>query len=132
MFERMRHRLDPGAEDGVTMIEVLVVVIILGILLAIAVPSWIGFQDRAASKTSKANLRAALPAAEAYREANGTYVGMDTSALVAANPDLSSSLTVASAKEAGFCLADTVNGRTWSVAGPSPSTSDFHRGGHCT
>ena len=75
MFERMRHRLDPGAEHGVTMIELLVVIIILGILLAIAVPSYLGFQDRAAAKTTKANLREALPAAEAYRAANGTYVG---------------------------------------------------------
>ncbi len=132
MFERMRHRLDPGAEHGVTMIELLVVIIILGILLAIAVPSYLGFQDRAAAKTTKANLREALPAAEAYRAANGTYVGMNTAALVAANPDLPSSVKVASAKKAQFCLTDTVNGRTWSVAGPSPSSSDFRRGGNCS
>ena len=50
-------------------------IIIIGILLAIAVPSYLGFRDRAANNAAaKANLRAAIPSAEAYYADNGTYV----------------------------------------------------------
>jgi type IV pilus assembly protein PilA len=131
MFKRIRARLDGSIEQGFTVIEFLVVIIIIGILLAIAVPSYLGFRDRAANNAAKASLRAAVPSAEAYYADNGAYTGMDTAALVAIDSGVSSTLTVASVTTTTYCLTDTVSGKVWSVAGPEPSSTDYHPSNNC-
>jgi type IV pilus assembly protein PilE len=76
-------RRSHSSERGFTLVELVVVMAILLILTAVAVPSYLGFSDRANRDAAGADLRAALSSVEAWHSDHGTYAGMTVAALKA-------------------------------------------------
>ncbi len=59
---------------GFTLIELMIVVAIIGILAAIAIPNFVKFQCRSKQSEAKGNLKALYVAQESYRAEFDTYV----------------------------------------------------------
>jgi type IV pilus assembly protein PilA len=98
---------------GFTLIELLIVVVIIGILAAIAIPKFAATKDKAKLASVKTDLRNALTAEEAYfsdYSAYGTFAQLQT----ASNFTLSTGNTAA--------VVGATNGYTATVTNASIST----------
>ena len=102
-----------------TLIEIMIVVLIIGILLAIAIPSYLKFKDRANNAAAQANVRAAVPGMEAYAADHGAYTGA-TSAVLQASYDAGiKHIIVKTATATTYCIQSTVGASVYKKAGPS-------------
>ena len=119
MTNRLRNRIAQGnTEGGFTLIELLVVIIIIGILLAIAIPSYMKFRDRANKSAAQANVRSSIPAVEAYFADNNTYAGATLSYLQSTYDQGVKNIVVQSVSSTTYCIQSTVGAEVWKKTGP--------------
>jgi prepilin-type N-terminal cleavage/methylation domain-containing protein len=137
-----------GADEAAfTLIEIMIVLIVIAVLMAIAVPSYLGMRQRAEEKLAKSNIRAAIPALEAYSldnigvkgDADGkkNTTGYKGATIKILREDydagLSPTLKIVAGKTDAdsFCLADTHGKNAWSALGPGVENDSFVNNAKC-
>jgi type IV pilus assembly protein PilA len=75
-LRRMQKKRAAG-EGGFTLVELLVVVVIIGVLVAIAVPMYLNYRKGAANKSAESDVRAAVSAVEQFYTENGNVYPAD-------------------------------------------------------
>lgn len=119
MLQKLRERM--GRDEGFTLVELLVVMLILGLLAAIAIPSFFNQRDKARDADAKAAVRTAETAMETYATDtpnNGAYTGATVAALQAIEATLNNSvLTVPAVAAASYTVSVTSDtGNVFSIS----------------
>jgi len=78
-LRRMQKKRAAG-DGGFTLVELLVVVVIIGVLVAIAVPMYLNYRKGAANKSAESDVRAAVSAVEQFYTENGNTYPVSTAA----------------------------------------------------
>jgi len=121
MLKTIRRGL--RGDDGFTLIELMVVVMIIAILIAIAIPSFLGFRKSAQDRSAQSDIRNVLLSEKAFWLNNGEYTetaaditAFEPDARIAAAPAGGVTLDLRDTDSDIVCLVATADsGNTFSV-----------------
>ncbi len=134
MFNRLRNRTED--EQGFTLMELLIVIIILGILVAVSVPVYLNQREKAVDAAAKADVRGAQVAAEVFgSDHDNSFTGMLIGDLQDIEPSIPGGLTVTGigpTDDPGYILTLAASGGgTYILTNASGIVSRTCSGGAC-
>ena len=123
MFTRMMRK-----NEGFTLIELMIVIAIIGILAAIAIPQFSAYRTRSYNASAEADLRNAATAQEAYYVDKQTYVADPQTNLVGSTYGLYTSQGVTLDGDGGtdqysMTSFHTSGSKTYTLVGPGGSVT---------
>ena len=127
MRELLRKRLADRSEEGFTLIELMVVVLIIAILLAIAIPTFLGARNRANDRAAQSSLRNALTAAKTIFTDSQDYTQANASAIQTNEPALTlvDDTVLTSASTPKTVSVKGVSATVWAASAMSKSGTCF-------
>src|SRR4051794_17967805 len=95
MLQTLKTRLahDRQSDEGFTLIELMVVVLIIAVLLAIAIPTFLGSQTKAKDRSAQSSLRNTVTAAKAIFTDGSDYSAATAATLGTSEPALTFNVT---------------------------------------
>jgi type IV pilus assembly protein PilA len=114
-----------GAEAGFTLIELMVVLLIMAILLAIAIPTFLGVKTGAQDRAVQSNLTNGLTSAKAAYANGGTYAASvaEVAALTTAEPNISFENGAATSGTNNLAVNTSTDGQQLLLVGQSQSNT---------
>ena len=114
---RLPRHHQRSSRAGFTLIELLIVVVIIGILAAIAIPKFASTKEKSFVATMKSDLRSLVMAQEVYPADNGTYyIGGVPNAALKYQPSSNTTVTIVAATTAGWSASATYTGTSKTCA----------------
>jgi len=123
MVQKLRERAH--GEGGFTLVELLVVMLIIGLLAAIAIPSFFNQRDKARDADAKSAARTAQTAIETYATDNGgSYAGADEASLIAIESTLTDRVFNVTSDDSSYTVtARSETGNEFSITRNSDGTT---------